>query len=443
METQTSARTQHPRLFHGWWIVATSFLGAGVGMGIGGVGVGVFVEPMTSDLGWSRAAMAGVFIVRAVVIAVLGPLMGPLVDRRLGAVTLYVGGGFIAGGSIMLLSLATEIWHFYLLFGLGWSLGQLAFAGNVVTGSIVAKWFIRMRGRAMGIFTTGIPVGSIIFVPLNAVLVTTLGWQTAWVVLGVATWFLTIPIAILTMRRQPEDMGLFPDGASTAEETRAARAAGAAPSEEARPAQPRDWTLSQATRTPTLYVLMASFLFMGLAMGIFTIHQVPAITDKGFDLAVASIVSVTLSVCSLIIKPSVGFLSERFPPRYLAAFFFSVGATGVVVLGLADTMFLLFVFAMCYGFGAGTSPVFQNVIWADYFGRRYLGSIRGMFAPVQALGTGVSPFLAGWMFDKTGSYDSILVIMGLGAFGAAALMLLARPPTVPSSQPPGFPPARE
>ncbi len=417
-------------MFHGWWIVLTSFLGAGVGMGIGGVGIGVFVEPMTGDLGWSRAAMAGVFIVRAVVMAVLGPLMGPLVDRKLGAPVLYVSGGFIAGGSIMLLSMATEIWHFYVLFGLGWSLGQIAFAGNVVTGSIVAKWFIRKRGRAMGIFTTGIPVGSIIFVPLNAVLVTTFGWQVSWVILGVATWLLTIPIAALTMRRQPEDMGLHPDGALTADEARAAIVETARQAGGGSGGYREDWNLSQAARTPSFYILMASFLCMGLAMGIFTIHQVPAITDKGFDLAVASIVSITLSVCSLIIKPSVGFLSERVSSRHLAAFFFSVGATGVVVLGLADTMFLLFVFAMCYGFGAGTSPVFQNVIWADYYGRRYLGSIRGMFAPVQALGTGVSPFLAGWMFDRTGSYDSILVTMGSVAFGAAALMLVARPPRV-------------
>ena len=419
--------TRRPGIFHGWWIVVTSMMGAGVGMGIGGVGLGVFVEPMTGDLGWSRAAMGGVFIIRAIVMAVLGPLMGPIVDRKMGAPVLYVGGGFIAGGSIILLSMATEIWHFYVLFGLGWSLGQLAFAGNVLTGPIVAKWFIRKRGRAMGIYTMGIPIGSIIFVPLNAVLVTTFGWQASWVILGVATWLLTIPIAALTMRRQPEDMGLFPDGALTADEAQLSGAAAGRPGVAAGQS-PQDWTLTQALRTPALYLLMLSFLMMGLAMGIFTIHQVPAITDKGFDLAVASIVSVTLSVCSFIVKPTVGFLSERFSPRHLCALCMTVGAVGVVTLGLAETMVFLFVFAACYGFGAGATPVFQNVIWADYFGRRYLGSIRGMIAPVAALGGGVSPFIAGWMFDSTGSYDSLLVTMGLGAFVAAGLMLVARPP---------------
>ena len=430
MDTKERAAAPQPRIFHGWWIVLTSLMGAGVGMGIGGVGVGVFVAPMTDDLGWSRAAMGGVFIIRAIVMATIGPLMGPIVDRRLGALILYVGGGFIAGGSIMLLSMASEIWHFYVLFGLGWSLGQLAFGGNVLTGPIVAKWFIRKRGRAMGIYTMGIPIGSIIFVPLNAVLVTTFGWQSAWVVLGLATWALTIPIALMTMRRQPEDMGLYPDGARSAAEARAALEPSARQAQAAREGTYRmDWTLTQALRTPTLYLLMFSFLFMGLAMGIFTIHQVPAITDKGFDLAVASIVSVTLSVCSFIVKPTVGFLSERFSPRFLCAACMSVGAIGVVTLGLAETMVFLFVFAACYGFGAGATPVFQNVIWADYFGRRYLGSIRGMIAPVAALGGGISPFFAGWMFDTTGSYDSVMVTMGLGAFVAAALMLIARPPT--------------
>ena len=82
------ATSSPTKIFHGWWVVATSFVGAGVGMGIGGVGLGVFVEPMTEDLGWSRAAMAGVFIIRAIVMAVLGPILGPIVDKRLGAQTL-------------------------------------------------------------------------------------------------------------------------------------------------------------------------------------------------------------------------------------------------------------------------------------------------------------------------------------------------------------------
>ena len=410
------------KIFHGWWIVATSFVGAGVGMGIGGVGIGVFVEPMTADLGWSRAAMAGVFIVRAIVMAVLGPIIGPLVDRRLGAQTLFVGGGFIAGTSIMVLAWIDSIWQFYVFFGVGWSVGQLAFGGNLLTGPIVAKWFIRKRGRAMGIYTMGIPVGSIVFVPINAIIVTAFGWETAWIILGVATWILTIPLAAFTMRRQPEDLGLHPDGDSSQKYDQPI-------SETSGCVLNRiDWTLSEALRTPTLYLLLTAFLFLGMAMGIFTIHQIPAITDKGFSLGVASAVSITLSSCSLVIKPVVGILSERFPPRYLAAVCFSLGASGVVVLGLANTMFLLFLFAILYGFGAGASVVFQNIIWADYYGRRHLGAIRGMIAPFAALGGGISPFIAGWMFDTTGSYDSILVMMGGGGFVAAMLIFLAQPP---------------
>jgi len=420
------ANSSPTKMFHGWWIVATSFVGAGVGMGIGGVGLGGFVEPMTGDVGWSRAAMAGVFIIRAIVMGVLGPLLGPLVDRRMGAQTLYVAGGFIAGASIIMLSRVDTIWQFYLLFGIGWSVGQLAFGGNLLTGPIVAKWFVRKRGRAMGMYTMGIPVGSIVFVPINIFLVTTFGWETSWIILGVTTWVLTIPLAAFTMRRQPEDMGLHTDGDSDVEYERAL----AQPAGLTAALHRVDWTLSQALRTPTLYVLLVAFLFMGMAMGIFTIHQIPAITDKGYSLGVAGIVSITLSSCSLIVKPIVGFLSERMPPRFLASVCFSLGASSLIVLGLAETLYLLFLFAVLYGFGAGAAAVFQNVIWADYYGRRHLGSIRGMIAPITAIGGGISPFIAGWMFDRTGSYDTILFIMGAGAFVSAGLMLLARPPRV-------------
>ena len=167
---------------------------------------------------------------------------------------------------------------------------------------------------------TQVPVGSIIFVPFNAILVTTFGWETSWVILGVTTWVLTIPLAAFTMRRQPEDMGLHTDGDSDADYG----SASSQPSGTTAMLHRIDWTLSQALHTPTLYILLLAFLFMGMAMGIFTIHQIPAITDKGYSLGVASAVSITLSSCSLMVKPIVGFLSERIPPRFLASVCFSL-----------------------------------------------------------------------------------------------------------------------
>jgi len=415
-------------IFHGWWIVLVVFLGGIVGFGIGSIGLGVFIPFMSEDLGWSRTAMSGVFTVRAIMMGISGPIVGFAVDKKWGPRVLIVGGGIISGASLLMLSQSNHIWQFYLSFGVLWSIGQTSFSGQVLSGALVSKWFVRQRGRAFGFYTMGIPAGGAIFVPLIAVLISSVGWRGAWVSLAILTWILIIPLALIIVRRQPEDMGLLPDGARVPDDGLALATPPDSSSASAKGSDEIGWTVTQALHTPTAWLLVIGFVLSNMAGGAFMVHQVAAISDKGFSVELASGVMAVLFFFSFIIKPIVGFMTERLSVRYVACFFIGLAGTSLLVLAAASSLSGLMLFAVLYGCGVGATTVLQSIIWADYYGRQFQGAIRGTLSPVFAMSQAFSPLFAGWVYDTTGSYDRAFIVVGIAAFCASGLILLARPP---------------
>jgi len=208
-----AARTgEKPRFFYGWLVVVACFMGDFMMAGVSTHAFGVLLKPMSEDLGWSRTMATFAMTMRSFVSAFSGPIVGPLLDRR-GPRVIMVVGATIAGIGIMAQGWVTEIWQFYLVYGVLGSLGMMAM-GGLVTSTTVSKWFVRKRGRATAIVMAGLPMGGAVLVPVTQFVISNYGWRGAWVVLGLLVWVLVVPLAALFMRRTPEDMGLRPDGDS-------------------------------------------------------------------------------------------------------------------------------------------------------------------------------------------------------------------------------------
>jgi OFA family oxalate/formate antiporter-like MFS transporter len=167
-----------------------------------------------------------------------------------------------------------------------------------------------------------------------------------------------------------------------------------------------------------------------MAGGAFMVHQVAAISDKGYNVELASGVMAVLFFFSFFIKPIAGFMAERLPVRFVAGFFIALAGASLLVLAAANTVPHLMLFAVLYGCGVGATTVLQSIIWADYFGRQFQGAIRGTLSPLFAISQAFSPLFAGWMFDTTGSYNQAFTVVGIAAFCASFLILLARPPVL-------------
>lgn len=410
------------RIFYGWYIVAVAAI-AGASAGVLGYSFGLFFDPMRDSLGWSRTSISWALAIRSAVNMLTGPIYGPIVDRKHGALILMAGGGVVLGVSMMLTSAMTELWQFYLLIGVAYGLAMGAEGSQIVAPVVISKWFIRRRGRAIAIVTLGPNVGNIIFIPLAAFIILNFGWREAWFVSGLFALLMVSPLSALFVRRTPEDIGLLPDG-----DTHHQVAERVTHTQRTDLTTDHDWTLGEAARTPTLWIMVAAFTVSGAGLGGFLVHVLPALTDKGYSTPFATAMVAELSVAVLVSKMMWGFLGERIQVRYLLMASFALAAMGMFLIVFVDSGPLILLLPLVYGAGgAGYGPL-SSLMWANYFGRRSLGSIRGVFLPITQLISAFSPVFAGAIFDSKGNYDLAFIIFALCfIFAIGAIYLAPRP----------------
>ena len=415
--------------YYGWVIVAVVFLAEFTVAGMGGITISLFFKPMSDDLGWSLTLLTGAVAAQSIAGMAVAPLMGPLLDR-FGARPLMLFGAVSAGIGLLLLSGIQEVWQFWLLYAVVGALG-LHELGSFTGPVVVTKWFIRRRGRAMAMATLGTTVGGMAMAPVIGLLIATAGWRQTWGIMGVTLMLLMVPTVFLFMRRQPEDMGLRPDGDS-GEPTPAVGApraevmgASAAPPRELEPT----WTLREALHTRTLWILIIALNLVSLSAGAINIHTVPFFTQQeGMSVQGASFVITLRLLGASLSRVPWGLVVERVPVRQCLVILFTVRAMGPLSLVLVPYPYNIFAFAFFYGFLGGSLGLLQPMTFSNYYGRTFFGSIQGAMRPLLAFPQLAGPLLVAVLFDATGTFDLAFLIAAALGFMGAAVVLLATPP---------------
>jgi MFS family permease len=422
---------RRPTLFYGWVIVAVMAATGALSMAMGALNFGLFVKPMGDDLGIGRAVFGWAQSIRQIASAVTAPLVGGLIDR-VGARVLLAAAAAITGGALACLALITDGWQLVALFGLMGIVGMNG-PGALVTSVPVTKWFVRDRGRALAFMSLGIPAGGLIFVPLTQILIDAVGWRTAWLLLGIGGASVIVPLALLFVRRQPEDLGLVPDGRPAGDGAPAATGRSGPWPDRHAAADEHSWTRSEALRSSTFWRLVAVFSVVMLATNSVAVHRIPSFMDRGLDPRLISYATALDAAAAGLSTFAMGLLARRIPPRL-------IGAGGFLLLTLASALTIvagdhptLFLSMITFGLGIGVLMLMQNLLWADYFGRQHLGSIRGAVMPITLIFGGAGAPIAGYVRDATGSYTFVwLVATGLMVCGAVVLALTP-PPLQPAA----------
>ena len=411
-------------IYYGYWLIVAAFIAQFVSVGAQSYVIGPFMIPMTTELGWTRAEFTLPRTIGQVVMAFTGFFIGSLVDRK-GARGFMLGGVVILAAALFLLSKVNALWQWILLNGIVLTIGA-SLIGNLVVNVTLAKWFVDFRGRAIAFAAMGVSFAGVLLTPLATWAIDLYGWRTGWQLLSIGAFIFVVPTA-LAMRRSPEDYNLNLDGKSDHQVSQGF-------AQKAEDDFNNSMTRAQALRSLTFYWLVIAFGMFGITIQVMLIQTVPFMTDAGYDRTTAALMITIASVPALVSKPIWGWLIDGLQPKPLASISAAItgGSLFVIVYGahVASLPILITGFAVL-GFGWGGMIPLQEVIWASYFGRRYLGGVRSAAMPFSIMLTAGAPLATSYYYDVFGDYNGAILIVAAANMLSAVLILFLKKPNQP------------
>lgn len=397
------------RLFYGWIVVACAFTILFVAYGIQ-FSFGVFMPSISADTGWDRASLSLPYSLYVFVYSALGLASGRLTDRLGPRIVLTIGGGLLAGG-IMLVSRVRTLWQLYLALGLIAAAGMSA--AYVPCNATVVRWFVRKRGLALSITSSGASFGMFVFPPLATALIAAWGWRGAYFTLGLLAAGAIISCAAFVVR-DPEEKRLQPDGGVEA----------AAPNRIApEPAAAEEWTLAAAQRTPAFWLLTTIFGLTWLVVFMPMVHIVPFAVDLGISQFRAAMTISVIGFAGFAGRLLIGPLSDRLGRVRTLGLSLLLQALSFVGFTFTSGLALLYPSAAVFGFSYGGVTALFPALVGDFFGRLAVGAIVGFIFAAAGSPAAFGPLIAGYLYDATKSYAVAFELSA--ALNLTALLMLA------------------
>lgn len=384
----------------GYTIVAASFLIQGVAIG-GMFAYGVLFAEFITTFGWSRATIAGAISMATLTMGIAGVLAGRLNDRFGPRGVLTVSAIFYGGG-YMLMSMLSEPWHLYLIWGLLVGIGLSTH--DVITLSTVARWFPKRRGLMSAIIKIGTGCGQMIVPVCVALLVAAYDWRIACRIFG-AVAFVILFVAAQFMRRDP---GAGKGAATTSGER----------------VEVPGLTYRVALRSPTMWLVCAAQAMVIACLGTVTVHIVPHAIDLGLSRATAASLLAVIGGISLLGRLTVGATIDRIGGRRALLTCYCLLFAALVWLQFADVPWMLFAFAAAYGIAHGGFFTAISPTVAELFGTRAHGAIFGTVLFFGSLGSAIGPLGAGASFDLLATYR--FAFGALCVLAATGFILISR-----------------
>ena len=414
--------------YYGWVILALSASASYTARPLMSVAtLSVFVVPMTEQFGWSRGMFSGVVSLGGLCAIAISPLVGRFIDRY-GSGIMIAATSAVAGVCAVGLAVVSQSWAFYALY----VPGRAFFAAplELGTSTAVSNWFIRRRPLSNALLSISQGTGLAMMPLVAQFIILEWGWRSAWASLGIYTLALGVLPPLLLMARRPEDMGLEVDPASGSQ-TRARETAarlGTTPRVDSA-ATEVNFTVRQALGTRAFW-LLAVFSAAGFMVqaGV-SLHQVPHFILQGVPGHQAALTASTFALAQVLGGLLWSSLVLWVPLRFVLALSGLAVAVGALGTGLSSTLWGGIPAAASLGVGVGGLHLLLRLAWADYYGRSYLGSIRGLTLPVQIGGQAMGPIIAGFSYDATESYWTPFLLFAVAVALAALLVVYATPPT--------------
>lgn len=398
--------------FSGWWMLLIACLAVFLSGPAQTYGVSVFVDPMLADLDWSRSLFSTIYSIGTLASAGALVLAGRQIDRWGNRLILSLAAvGF--GATMLLLSRADSV----IVVLIGFTLLR-TFGSGVMTlaaRTLIPNWFHSRAGRAFSLIGLAAMLSQALVPSFNNLLIASIGWRDAWRVNALIVLVILVPIVAIALRNRPETIGQFPDGIQSAREVSDAAS------------DEHGLTLHRALRSRTFWYLIGASVVPSLVVTGLSFNQIAILADRGLP---STLAATTFAVEAAIALPATlvaGWLVDRYPVRYILLLGQLCLLVAMVFLLVAEIPVLVLCYAAWRGASSGLWMVAADVAWPSYFGRKHLGSIRGVGFAVGVVGAAIGPIPFALSSDLLGGYGPAIAGLLVLPVAAAIAVMQARP----------------
>lgn len=404
------------KIYYGWIIV----LIAGLGVFFSGPGQtysnSTFIDQYINDFGWSRSQVSGIYSTATLFAGFIMILVGKFIDR-FGQRAMMVIIGTLFGIACLFNSIISNIWMLMIGFFLIRLLGQGSM--TLIPNTLVAQWFIKKRGIAFSLMTLGSFASAMLFPIINTWLIDNWDWRFAWQFWGVLLLVVFVPAALFGVRNKPEEMGLKPDGLMLKHNITAT-----AP----KVIETEDWTLYEARKTITFWALLICVGIPAMVNTGITFHIISIFDTNGLSPEVAAMVLSLMAVVGIPMSFVSGYITDKVQTNYLLLVIFLIEIFILLMLLITTKFWLALLFGIVWGVANGLERISLNVIWPNYFGRKYIGSINGVGVTITVIGSSLGPLPFGIGYDLFQSYTPVLVVVLVFPIIGVICALVAKKP---------------
>jgi len=396
-----------PAFFYGYIVVMAALCAMVAMYGTRAV-FGVFFKPMLTEFGWTRALTSGALSLSMVVQGSLAVVMGGLNDR-LGPRIVLTLSGFLVGLGHLLMSQIGALWQLYLFYGVIIGVGM----GGVLVPllSTVARWFVARRNMVTGIVVTGIGISGLIAPPVANWLISAYDWRVSYMVLGSLILVVGV-LAAQFLRRDPTQMGQVSYGGNEGRE-------------QGLKAGTEGFSLREAAYTRQFWVVVGMFFCLGFCLFGIMVHIVPHATDLEISAASAANILAAMGGAGIAGNVLLGGSGDRIGNRLVCVIGFILIAADLFWLVSVTEVWMFYLFAVILSFAAGGCTTAESPLVAALFGLSSHGLLLGIVSLGFTTGAAIGPFVTGYIFDVTGSYQvAFLVSAAIGIVGLVLTALL-------------------
>ena len=400
------SQTASPKkIYYGWYILAGCFTMMFLGLATRN-SFGLFLKPMIEDFKISRAALSLPFSLCLILYGASQPL-GGLMMRRWDPKTIIIWGSALTTIAMLGISQVDSLWGVYLFFGILLGIGGI---GNSVTAftPLVSNWFPDRRGLGMSIVSAGSSMGQLLLLPFFAYLMGFLDWRTTSLTIGIIFIFTLMPISIFIVKNSPGTGDTLPGTTSSGGNFKMV--------------VPYDLPWVQCLHKMPFLLLLTSFFTCGFTVTVVSVHWVPFATDVGFSATVAATSFALGGGLNTLGVLAVGPLSDKIGRKIPLSLIYAFRGLGFVLFIFYKNDFTVWATPMIIGLSWIATVPLTSALTGDFFGSRNVAILFGLITFSHQLGSGLSAWLSGYIYDVTGSYNLAFALAAYLCLQAAVIV---------------------